>query len=155
MIPEIAAATIRIMIIGSASSPKNLFKREVFFPFSSSFFPNLDSLCCASPVDSPCSEEFCSFKTSSQLDRYSFILPPFLCSMFEFLHAFVLFLRAFPNKILSGLPKNTACDVHSFLTLLLPFIIPGFYIFKNKKTYLRIPPKDKSRCFKQNQVSRP
>ena len=70
------AATIRMMIIGSASSFKNRFRRESFFPSSSRFLPYCASLFSASWELKPPSEEFCSFNTSSTLSRYSFTFPP-------------------------------------------------------------------------------
>ena len=70
--PEITAATIRIMIMGSASSSKKRLTREVFFPSFSLFRPNFSSRPAASPLVRPSGDEFCSFSTSSTLVKYSF-----------------------------------------------------------------------------------
>ena len=65
-----------MMIIGSASSFKNRFSKESFFPSSRRFLPNSLSLFSASCELKPSAEDFCSFNTSSKLSRYSFTFPP-------------------------------------------------------------------------------
>ena len=89
-VPEITAATIRIMIMGSFSSIKNLWIRLSFLPSFSLFFPHCSSRREASAELKPLLWEFCWRSTSSVPVRYSFIP----CS--SFLLKLPIRIREFP-----------------------------------------------------------
>ena len=71
--PEITAATNRIIVIGSANCFKNLTNSDSFLPSASLFLPFFSNLTFASLSERPSKEVFCSFNTSSELFKYSFI----------------------------------------------------------------------------------
>ena len=63
--PEITAATMRIIIIGSASSSRKRFQSGVFLPSFSLFLPYFSSRSAASRLDKPSAELSSSRRTSS------------------------------------------------------------------------------------------
>ena len=73
------AAIMRMMSMGSFSSSKNFLSMESFFASASLFFPSRSSRRDTSLEDSPSKPDFWLFRTSSLVERYSFIVkPPFI-----------------------------------------------------------------------------